>query len=56
MQEMRYSVEPRGRIFVKDYWLLTFTKNLNKDRRKNISTNLNINSKYNQKILDHANQ
>ena len=34
------SVQPRGRIFVKCYGVLYFTKNMGKDIGKNISTNL----------------
>ena len=37
---MRCSVQPRGRIFVKSYGVLYFTKNMGKDIGKNISTNL----------------
>ena len=46
----RYSVQPRDRIFVKADGFLSFTENMG----KNISKSLN--SKYNQKLLDHAKQ
>ena len=41
---MRYSIEPRDRIYVKDYGFLSFTKNLDK----------NFSNKYCQKCLDTA--
>ena len=34
---MRYSVQPRDRIFVKCYRFLSFAKNMSKDIGKNIS-------------------
>ena len=34
---MRYSVQPRDRIFVKGYGFLSFTKNMSKNIAKNIS-------------------
>ena len=37
---MRYSVQPRDRIFVKGYKFLSFPKNISKDIGKNISKNL----------------
>ena len=37
---MPYSVQPRDRIFVKDYGLLSFAKNVGKNTAKNISKNL----------------
>ena len=37
---MHYSVQPRDRIFVKDYGLLSFAKNVGKNTAKNISKNL----------------
>ena len=43
---MRYSVQPRGRIFVKG------CNNLSKNMSKNTSKNLS--GKYSQKHLDHA--
>ena len=40
MTMARYSIQPRDRIFVKDYGFLSFVRNLS--------------SKYTQKLLDHA--
>ena len=42
--KMRYSVEPRDRIYVKVYGFLSFTKNIDK----------NLSNKYSQKLLDSA--
>ena len=36
---MRYSVQPRVRIFVKGYGFLSFTKNFGKSIGKNINKN-----------------
>ena len=41
---MRYSTEPRDRIYVKGYGFLSFTKNMDKSLSK----------KYGQKLLDSA--
>ena len=41
---MRYSIEPRDRIYVKGYRFLSFTKNIGKD----------LSNKYGQKLLDSA--
>ena len=41
---MRYSVEPRGRIYVKGCGFLSFAKNMGK----------NLSYKYGQKLLDNA--
>ena len=49
---MRYSVQPRDRIFVKGYRFLSFARNMGKNTGKNISKNLSC--KCNQKFLDHA--
>ena len=49
---MRYSVQPRDRIFVRDYGFLSFARNMGKNIGKNISENLS--GKYSQKLLDHA--
>ena len=49
----RYSVEPRGKIFVKGYGFSFFAKCMGKNS-KNISKNLS--SKYSQKLLNHAQQ
>ena len=39
---MRYSIEPRDRIYVKGYGFLSFAKNMGK----------NLSNKYSQKFLD----
>ena len=36
---MRYSVQPRYQIFLKDYGYLSFAKNMGKNIGKNISKN-----------------
>ena len=41
---MRYSIEPRDRIYVKGYGFLSFAKNMGK----------NLSNKYGQKLLDRA--
>ena len=41
---MRYSIEPRDRIYVKGYGLLSFAKNMGK----------RVSNKYDQKLLDSA--
>ena len=41
---MRYSIEPRNRIYVKEYGFLSFTKNMGK----------NLRNKCSQKLLDTA--
>ena len=41
---MRYSIEPKDRIYVKGYGFLSFAKNIGK----------NLSSKYGQKLLDNA--
>ena len=46
------SFKPRNRIFVKGYRFFSFAKNMGKNIDKNISKSLN--SKYCQKLLDHA--
>ena len=51
---MRYSVQPRDQIFVKDYEFLSFSKNMSKNNGKNKSRNLS--GKYSQKHLDHNKQ
>ena len=51
---MRYSVQPKDRIFVKGYRFLSFTKNMSNNICNNISKNLS--SKYSQKLFDHAKQ
>ena len=42
--KMRYSIEPRDRIYVKGYGFLSFAKNMGKS----------LSSKYGQKLLDNA--
>ena len=51
IKKIRYSVDPRDQIFVKDYGFLSFAKNMSQDIGKNISKNLIV--KYSQKLLDH---
>ena len=41
---MRYSTEPRARIYMKGYWFLSFAKNMDK----------NLSNKYGQKLIDSA--
>ena len=50
----RYSVQPRDRIFIKGYEVLSFAKNMSKNIGK--STSKNLSGKYRQKPLDHAKQ
>ena len=42
--KMRYSIEPRDRIYVKGYGFLSFAKNMGK----------NLSNKYGQKLLNSA--
>ena len=49
---MLFSVQPRNRIFGKDYRFLSFAKNIGTNIGKNISKNLS--GKYSQKLLDYA--
>ena len=51
---MRYSVQPRDRIFVKGHGFLSFAKSMGKNIGKNISKHLI--DKYSQKLLDHSKQ
>ena len=51
---MRYSVQPRDRIFVKGYGFLSFAKNMSKNIGKTISKVLSCT--YSQKRLDHTKQ
>ena len=44
--KMRYSTEPRDRIYVKGYGFLSFTKTMGK----------NLSNKYGQKLLDSTNK
>ena len=48
---MRYSVEPRGRTYVKCYEFLSFAKNIGKYATKFAK---NMDNKYSQKHLDSA--
>ena len=41
---MRYSIEPRARIYIKGYWFLSFAKNMD----------TNLSNKYDQKLIDSA--
>ena len=41
---MRYSVQPRDRIFVKGYGFLSFAKNMRNNIGKNISKNVYLNN------------
>ena len=41
---MKYSIQPRDKIYVKGYGFLTFAKNMGK----------NLGNKYGQKLLDSA--
>ena len=41
---MRYSIEPRDRMYVKGYGFLSFPKNIGK----------NLSNKYSQKLIDAA--
>ena len=47
---IRYSGQPRDRIFVKSYGFLSFARNIGKNISKNFG------SKYSQKLLDQAKQ
>ena len=51
---IQYSLQPRDRIFVKEYGFLSFAINMGNNIVKKISKNLK--SKYSQKLLDNANQ
>ena len=46
----RYSVQPRGQIFIKGYGFLSFAENMTKHFGKKLS------NKYSQKIFDNAKQ
>ena len=46
--KVRHSIEPKHKLYAKDYGFLSFTKN----RSKSIGTNFN--NKYNHKPLDGA--
>ena len=46
---MRYSIEPRNRIYVKGYGFLSFAKNMGTHATK---VTKNLSNKYDQKCLD----
>ena len=48
---MRYLIEPRDRIYVKGYGLLSFPKNISKNGTKG---GKNLNNKYSPKLIDSA--
>ena len=48
--KMRFSTEPRSRVFAKGYGFLSFAKNIGKTITKNLS------GKYSQKLFDHTKQ
>ena len=48
---MRYSIEPRDRIYVKGYGFLSFAKNMGKSLKV---INMYMYNKYGQKLLDSA--
>ena len=48
----QHLVQPRDRIFVKNYEILYFAENMGKNIVKKISENLS--DKYSQNFLDHA--
>ena len=48
---MRYSIEPRDRIYVKSYGFLSFAKNISTHATKVAK---NMSNKYSQKLLDSA--
>ena len=48
---MRYSIEPRDRIFVKGYGFLPFAKNMGRHANKVAKS---LSNKYGQKLLDSA--
>ena len=50
---MRYSIEPKDRIYVKEYGFLPFTKNMGTHGTK---VTKNVSNKYSQKLLDTANK
>ena len=48
---MRYSIEPRDRIYVTGYGFLSFAKNIGRHANK---VTKNLSNKYSQKLLDTA--
>ena len=51
---IRYSVQHRDQIIVKDYGYLSFGKNIDENIGKNTSKDLS--GRYSQKLMDHAKQ
>ena len=49
--KMRYSIEPRNRIYVKGYVLLSFAKNMGRHANKVAKR---LSNKYGQKLFDSA--
>ena len=49
---IRYSTQPRDRIFVNSYGFLSFVKNIGKNIGKNISKSLS--GTYSKKLLDYG--
>ena len=49
--KMRYSIEPRDRIYVKGYGFLSFAKNMGRHANK---VTKSLSNKYSQKIIDSA--
>ena len=50
---MRYSIEPRNRIYVKGYGFLSFAKNMGTHATK---VTKNLSNKYGQKLIDSGNK
>ena len=48
---MRYSIEPRDRIYIKGYGFLSFAKNMGRHGNK---VTKSLSNKYSQKIIDSA--
>ena len=48
---MKYSIEPRDRIYVKGYGFLSFAKNIGKNATKVAKS---MSNKYSKKLLDSA--
>ena len=48
---MRYSIEPRDRIYVKGYGFMSFAKNMGTHAAK---VGKNLSNKYSQRLLDTA--
>ena len=48
---MRYSIEPRDRIYVKEYGFLSFAKSMGRHANKVAK---NFSNKYSEKFLDSA--